>query len=373
MTTTALDPAEPAQAAAGTETTGTETIAPPAERAHTVTRSTRASRVAVRLGIVAALALLSVPLWAPSSLMRWGVEVMCFLVLAQMWNLMAGYGGLVSVGQQAFVGIGGYALFVFAQHLGVHPFLAIPLGGVAAALAAALTSRMVFRLRGGYFAVGTWVLSEVFRIGFSNVSLLGGGSGQSLTVMARIDRSFRESATWWIACALLIGASLAINLLLRSRFGLGLTAVRDSEAAAESQGVDVAALKRRVYVLSSFGAGLVGALYYVNVLRISPGSAFDVGWVVAAIFIVVIGGIGTLEGPIVGAAVFFGLRWLLADYGTWYWLVMGAVAVAVMVLSPKGLWGFAQRRFGWQLLPLQRRLTVGAAASSPSSPSSTPR
>lgn len=331
---------------------------PRAPRQHAVTRSTRASRVAVWLGVMAALALVSVPWWGSASLMRTGVEVMCFLVLAQMWNLMAGYGGLVSVGQQAFVGIGGYALFVFAQHLGVHPFLAVPLGGVAAALAALLSARMVFRLRGGYFAVGTWVLSEVFRIGFSNVSLLGGGSGQSLTVMVRIDRGLRESATYWIACALLIGASLGINLLLRSRFGLGLTAVRDSETAAESQGVDVVSLKRRVYVLSSFGTGLVGALYYMNVLRIAPGSAFDLSWVVAAIFIVVIGGIGTLEGPIVGAAVFFGLRWLLADYGSWYWLVMGAVAVAVMVVFPKGLWGWVQRRTGLYLLPLQRRLTV---------------
>ena len=328
--------------------------------AYEVTRSTRASRVAVWAGVFAGIVVVSVPFWGQASFMRWAVEVMCFLVLAQMWNLMAGYGGLISVGQQAFVGVGGYSLFVFAQHLGVHPFLAIPLGGVVAAAVAALTSRMVFRLHGGYFAVGTWVLSEVFRIAFSNVSLLGGGSGQSLTVMARVDRGLRESATYWIACALLIGASLAINLLLRSRFGLGLTAVRDSEAAAESQGVDVSALKFRVYVLSSFGTGLVGALYYMNVLRISPSSSFDLGWVVAAIFIVVIGGIGTLEGPIVGAAVFFGLRWLLADYGSWYWLVLGAVAVAVMVFFPKGLWGFVQQRTGLQLLPLQRRLITGS-------------
>jgi branched-chain amino acid transport system permease protein len=340
----------------------THTIAPP-KLAYSVTRSTRASRVALWLGAVGALVVLSLPFWGQSSLMRWAVEVMCFLVLAQMWNLMAGYGGLISVGQQAFVGIGGYSLFVFAQHLGIHPFLAIPLGGVVAGAAAALTSRIVFRLRGGYFAVGTWVLSEVFRIGVSNVSMLGGGSGQSLTVMGRIDRDLREMATYWIACALLIGVSLGVNMLLRSRFGLGLTAVRDSEAAAESQGVDVAELKFRVYVLSSIGTGLVGALYYMNVLRISPNSAFDLSWVVAAIFIVVIGGIGTLEGPIVGATVFFGLRWLLADYGSWYWMVLGVVAVAVMVFFPKGLWGFVQQRFGLQLLPLQRRLVLDAQRS----------
>jgi branched-chain amino acid transport system permease protein len=262
----------------------------------------------------------------------------------------------VSVGQQAFVGLGGYGLFVFAQHMDLNPFWSVPLGGVVAAVAAALTAKVVFRLRAGYFAVGTWVVSEVIRIVMSNVSLLGGGSGQSLTIMARIPREVRESTTYWIACALLIGASLGINLLLRSRFGLALTAVRDSETAAESQGIDVAGLKFKVYVLSAFGTGLVGALYYLNSLRISPTSAFDLNWVVAAIFIVVIGGIGTLEGPIVGAVVFFGLRWLLADFGSWYWIVMGAVAVAVMIVAPKGLWGLIQQRTGIELLPLRRRL-----------------
>jgi branched-chain amino acid transport system permease protein len=327
---------------------------------YVVERSTALSRTAVWGGVAGAFVLVSVPFWADSSLMRWGVEVMCFLVLAQMWNLLAGYGGLISIGQQAFVGVGGYGLFIFAQHLGVHPFWAVPLGGVMAALFAALTARLMFRLRAGYFAVGTWVLSEVVRIAMSNVSMTGGGSGQSLTVMARMPKEFRESGTFWIACAILIAASVAINLLLRSRFGLALTAVRDSETAAESQGVDVAGLKFRVYVMSAFGTGLVGALYYLNTLRIAPTSAFDLSWVVAAVFIVVIGGIGTIEGPMVGVALFFGLRWLLADYGSWYWLAMGALAVLVMVFAPKGIWGLFQKKTGVELLPMRRRLLAKA-------------
>lgn len=325
-----------------------------------VERSTALSRMAVGAGVLGAFALLSVPFWAEASLMRWGVEVMCFLVLAQMWNLLAGYGGLISVGQQAFVGLGGYGLFLFAQHLGIHPFLAVPLGGVLAALVAALTAKLMFRLRAGYFAVGTWVLSEVIRIAISNVSLVGGGSGQSLTVMARMPREIRESGTFWMACALLIAASISINLLLRSRFGLALTAVRDSETAAESQGVDVAGLKFRVYVMSALGTGLVGALYYLNTLRIAPASAFDLNWVVAAIFIVVIGGIGSIEGPLVGTALFFGLRWLLADYGSWYWMAMGAIAVLVMVFAPQGIWGLIHKKTGMELLPMRRRLRARA-------------
>ena len=323
-----------------------------------VERSTALSRAVVCGGVFSALVLVSVPLWGEASLMRWAVEVMCFLVLAQMWNLLAGYGGLISVGQQAFVGMGGYGLFIFAQHLGVHPFWAVPLGGVLAAVVAAMTAKLMFRLKAGYFAVGTWVLSEVIRIAVSNLSMTGGGSGQSLTVMARMPRQFRESGTYWIACAVLIAASVSIIVLLRSRFGLALTAVRDSETAAESQGVNVAGLKFQVYVMSAFGTGLVGALYYLNTLRIAPTSAFDLNWVVAAIFIVVIGGIGTIEGPMIGVALFFGLRWLLADYGSWYWMTMGAIAVAVMVFAPRGLWGLIQQKTGLELLPMRRRLVA---------------
>ena len=325
---------------------------------YVVFRSTRLSVAGVLLGVIGALAVLSVPLWGGPALMRWAVEVICYLLLAQMWNLMAGYGGMMSVGIQAFVGIGGYSVFIFAQHMGLHPFLAIPLGGLVAAVAAVITSPLVSRMRGGYFAIGAWVLAEVFRICFSNVSLLGGGSGQSLTVMTHIDRSTREIGVYLIAAVVLVAASIAINLLLRSRFGLGLTALRDSEDAAESQGVNVKALKLQVYGLASFGAGLVGAIYFTSILRISPNAAFDPNWAVAAVFIVVIGGIGTLEGPIMGTAIFFGLRWALADYGTWYWLVMGVVAVAVVVFAPSGVWGYVRDRWDLQLLPLQRRLIL---------------
>jgi len=332
---------------------------------YVVSRNTALSNAAVWAGVVAAIIVVAVP-WLPYvgtfGFMRWAVEVMCYLVLAQMWNLMAGYGGLMSVGMQAFVGVGGYSVIIFAQHLGVHPFLAIPIAGAMAALAAAITAPLVFRMRGGYFAIGTWVLAEVFRIAFSNVSLLGGGSGQSLTVMSRIDRNTREVAIYLIAATTLIVASAVINLLLRSRFGLGLTALRDSEAAAESQGVDVRMLKFQVYTLASFGAGLVGAIYYTSILRLSPSAAFDPNWVVASIFIVVIGGIGTVEGPIVGTVIFFSLRWALADYGTWYWLVMGTVAVITIMFAPAGVWGFARARWDLQLLPLQRRLTLKSAA-----------
>ena len=208
-----------------------------------------------------------------SEVMRLAVEFVCLFVLAQMWNLLAGYGGLVSIGQQAYIGIGGYTLFVLANGLHVNPFLCVLLGGIAAALFAILNSRVLFGLSGGYFAVATWVVAEVYRLLVANVSALGGGSGESLTALIGIPKSTREAITFGIAVALLLATTGGVYVLLRSRLGLALTAIRDSAIAAESQGVDVARTKLIVYLLAAFGAGCAGALYFLNALRISPDAA----------------------------------------------------------------------------------------------------
>src|SRR5262249_52745754 len=151
--------------------------------------------------------------------------------------------GLVSVGQQAYVGLGGYALVSLADFAGLNPFVCVPLGGLLAALAALPVSRIAFRLQGGYFAIGTWVIAEVFRLAVANTAALGGGSGQSLISMRAYPKSLREAVTYWIALGLLVATMAAIYFVLRSRVGLALTAMRDSEVAAESQGIDVAAIK----------------------------------------------------------------------------------------------------------------------------------
>jgi len=153
----------------------------------------------------------------------------------------------------------------------------------------------------------------------------------------------------------------AVVLLLRSRWGLALTAIRDNELAARANGVDVRSTKLAVYVLTAFGTAMIGALIFLQKLRISPDTAFSVNdWTAFVIFITVIGGIGRIEGPIVGTVVFFLLRQTLADLGSLYLLMLGAVAIAVMLVAPKGLWGLLAERFGWQLLPLQRRLRFAA-------------
>jgi len=177
------------------------------------------------------------------------------------------------------------------------------------------------------------------------------------------SRQMREFLIYWLALALAVIVLAAIVLLLRSRYGLALTAIRDNELAARSNGIDVTRTKLVVYVLTAFGTAMVGALIFLQKLRISPDTAFSVNdWTAFVIFITVIGGIGRVEGPIIGTIVFFLLRQTLADLGSLYLLMLGAVAIAVMLLAPKGIWGFLAGRFGWQLLPLERRLRFAADA-----------
>lgn len=324
--------------------------------AFAVERWTRASRVGAIAGIAAMLALATLPRWGSASLMRMLVEFISLLVLAQMWNLLAGYAGLVSIGQQAYIGLGGYALIVLADDLGVNPFVAVFLAGLVAAAFAVPTAALVFRFRGGYFAVGTWAVAEVYRLAIANSAPLGRGSGRTLAAVFPLARDTREVLTYWLALVIGVGAILHSYLHLRSRFGLALTAIRDSEPASESLGIDVFRTKLAVYVLASFGAGLTGALIYLNLLRISPDAAFTVNWTAFMIFIVVIGGIGTIEGPIVGTLVFFLLREFLADYGSWYLILLGLVAVAVVLRYPRGLWGLIADRWDVRFFPVQRRV-----------------
>jgi branched-chain amino acid transport system permease protein len=325
-----------------------------------VRRGTRASRAALGIGLALVVGAAALPLWAPagqsSSWMREFVEIACYFIFAMMWNLLAGYGGMVSIGQQAFFGFGGYAMLVLGNFAGVDPFVAVPLGALGAALVAVPVSFIAFRLAGGYFAIGTWVIADVFRLGFANISAVGGGSGTSLTALRGVDRATREHATFWMALACVVAAIALVYLFLRSKRGLALLAIRDNEVAAESQGIDVRGMKLAVYVVAAFGCGLAGALYFLGNLRISPDAAFSVNWTAFAIFMVVIGGIGRIEGPIVGALIFWALNRTFSDYGTWYLLGLGLLAIVVTIFFKQGLWGWLQQRYGWSLFPTQRRL-----------------
>ena len=328
-----------------------------------VTFATPGSRVAQGVVATAVVVLAAAPYWGGRDDLRLLAEIYAYVALASLWNLLAGYAGLVSIGQQAYVGFGAYTLFGLAILGGVSPLWAIPISGLLAAIVSLPVATLIFRLRGHYFAIGTWIVAEVFRLLASQLSVLGGGSGLSLpagivTGIAQ-TRQAREFLIYWIALGLAAGVVGLIVWLLRSRHGLALKAIRDNELAAQSNGIDILRVKFAVYVVTAFGTAMVGALIFLQKIRISPDAAFSVNdWTAFVIFITVIGGIGRIEGPIVGTIVFFLLRQTMADLGTLYLGVLGVVAIGVMIFAPKGLWGLVVDRFGFEVFPLERRVVM---------------
>jgi branched-chain amino acid transport system permease protein len=332
--------------------------------------ASRASRIGMALAAAGLVALAAAPFWGGRDDLALLSEMYAYVALASLWNLLAGYAGLVSVGQQAYVGLGAYVLFALAILAGISPLWAILMAGAAAAAIAIPVAGLVFRLRGHYFAIGTWIVAEVFRLTASQISALGGGSGTSLPAAVIValapSRQLRDFIEYWIALLLVVVVLAFIVLLLRSRYGLALKAIRDSELAATCNGIDVTRTKVVVYIATAFGTGMIGALIFLQKLRISPDAAFSVNdWTAFVIFITVIGGIGRIEGPIVGTIVFFFLRQTFADLGTLYLMMLGLVAILVMLAAPKGIWGLVVARFGFSVFPLERRVVFDEARAAP--------
>ncbi len=323
-----------------------------------ITRATQASRVAGILAIFLIAALIAAPWWGTTATLRLLGEMMIYLALASLWNLLAGYTGLVSVGQQAYVGIGVYIMVAAAIYLGIHPYFAIPLAGLAAVLISLPVGKLVFRLQGAYFAIGTWVVAEVFRLTAAQLGSigLGGGSGISIPtpVMQALasNKFWRETSIYWLTLILGVGALFLVYSLLRSRIGLALTAIRDSEVASASLGIKIERIKYAVYVAVAGMTAMVGSVIALQKIRVSPDAAFSVNdWTAFVIFIVVIGGIGTIEGPVVGTIVYFLLREFLADLGSLYLMILGAIAIIIMLVAPKGIWGYISGRWNISLFP----------------------
>lgn len=303
--------------------------------------------IALALVLAAALA----PRVADSGNLRLIAEVLLAICMVQMWNLLAGYSGLLSLGHQIFIGVGAYTLFEATQRLGIAPYWLLPLSGLAGALAAALLAPALFRLREAYFSIGLWVFAEIAYLVVSKTTALGSTAGRPLDISTLGDVEAFQAISFWIACLIGGGALLGVYALMRSRLGLAMMTVRDNELAARSIGVDVWWVRFPAFVASGFGCGLAGAAYFMGAMFVAPDSAFDINWAVMMMFATLIGGIGTLEGPVLGVLVWFALREVLTTWlglsGGWYLIAMGAVAVLVSLTAPRGLWGVAQRRFGW--------------------------
>jgi branched-chain amino acid transport system permease protein len=314
------------------------------------------SSVARIAAIVAAIAvIMTLPFWGSSYAVMIVTLMGIYITLGQMWNLLAGYSNLVSLGQQMYIGVGAFTLAVVSNNFGVPLVLGLILGGVVSVIIAVGLSYLLLRMRGMYFAIATWMFSEAMVLVFVNFQYLG--KGQGLFVVAA--RALNDIDKYYFSVVLLIVVTFIVVMLLRSKVGLGLFAIRDNDTAAQTLGAPFFRLKLMCMIASSFITGVAGGIYYIVIVWIQPYAAFSINWTVAAVFIVVIGGIGTIAGPIVGGVIYVFLSQYLStlsNIGSLNMVILGVIAVAVIIAAPKGIVGTLQGRFGFEIISVRRWL-----------------
>ena len=333
----------------------TATAVTSTEQLVTVSRWSRTASGFTGVAVVAVVVLAAVPYFAGGPAEQPLITLLTFVAMASLWNLLAGFSGLTSFGQQAYLGLGAYALYLVAAR-GVNPFAAIIAAALIAALISLPVSALVLRLSGGYFAVATLVIAAVFQIAATLSPSVGGTTGVTVPGLAGYDPVLREALIYWATLAVAVISVVGVFLLVRRTFGLDARAVGSDPVAAASAGVRVGRIRRLAYLVAAGGAGAVGALIALQTLYIEPTTVFSIQYSVDMLFMVLIGGMGTIEGPVLGALVLFGLQEALSSYGAWYLVIVGGLAVAATLIASRGLWGFAADRFGWSLLPVGYRV-----------------
>ena len=327
-------------------------------RAPRVRRWTPLSQASVGLAVVLA----AVGIFVPGNLSANGTQqltnLLVLILLAAMWNALAGFGGLISIGQQAFIGLGAYGTVWFVQH-GQSPFMGMLLATLLCGAVSLPMSALVLRLRPVQFAIGMWVIAEVMGILVSFDSGLGAGTGTSLIEFDYYLPATRQEYTYWWALGAAVVALVVLFVLLRSSIGASMQAIRDDDGAAESLGVRVMLGKRILFVIAALGCGAGGALLLATTLFIEPSSIFGVQWTAEMIFMVLVGGLGTFEGPILGAIVLWLVQIEWVGNGTIYMGAIGLTSIVFALYLPRGIWGTVVDRFGVRLLPVGYQLVTG--------------
>ena len=306
----------------------------------------------IRLAVIGFLLafLVTMPAWTSRYVGNVGLLICIYATLASMWNLLAGYSGMVSLGQQMFIGVGGYTLAVSSMYFGVPVFLGVLFGGFMSVLLAWIVSMPIFRMKGVYFAIGTWVIAETMGILFSNWGYVKYGMGMFIQPAYKLSMSL----VYYAAVILCVGTVALVFFLLRSSLGLALTAIRDDDKASDAVGVNIFGRKFICFLISAFITGLSAGVLYLNAIFIQPFEAFGIGWTVKLLFIVIIGGIGTLEGPMIGSIIYVLLQQYLSEYVGYNLIILGIVTIAVIFFAPKGIVGTLQEKFGLNLFPVRR-------------------
>ena len=310
----------------------------------------------IRLGVIAAavVLLITLPAWGGTYAVYMVTLMGIYITLGHMWNLLAGYSGLVSLGLQMYIGVGAFTLAAFSNYLGVPLIIALLLGGVVSTLIALGLSYLLLRMKGMYFAIATWMFAQAMVLVIIIFPLFG--KGQGLFVLA--GRGLSEGEKYYFSIVMMLAVIAVVVLLLRSKLGLGLFAIRDDDVSAQTAGVPLFRSKLVVMLITGFVTGICGGVYYIIFAWIQPYSAFSIlSWTVPAVFIVVIGGIGTITGPIVGGVIYVVLSQILSsisNIGSLNMVILGVIAVAVILAAPKGIVGSLQDGFGFEIISARR-------------------
>jgi len=304
--------------------------------------------------VIAAVCAIALPLMVTSDFwIGFCITVLLSTLMGAAWNVLGGYGGQVSFGHAAYFGTGAYTAALLGMKLGVNAWLAFAAAGAAGGLVGLLTGYLSFRygLRGSYFALVTLAFAEVLRILAGAVDWSGGGVGLYLPLhVGAASLQFASKAGYYyVALALGAGAILVGWMIQRSRLGAWLVAIRDNEDAARALGVDTFACKLKAITISAALTGLGGAFYADYYLYIDPGIAFGPSVSVEILLAPIIGGLGTVWGPFVGAVALQGAgelgRRLLGDAPGLSLVFYGVLLVVMVKFRPDGLVGLFDRFF----------------------------
>ena len=305
--------------------------------------------------LVAVAVLLALPAVLNAYALTIFILILFYGFLAQAWNILGGYAGQLSAGHAAFVGVGGYTSAMLAAHWAITPWLGMFVGAGLAAILGAIIGYLGFRfgLRGFYFVLLTVAFAEVCRILVSNIDALGGALGLYITFTGD-PRQFQfqdQRIYYYVALALMLLATGVAALIERRRFGIYLTAIREDEGACEALGVDTFKYKLLAMVVSSFLTGLGGAFYAFYLFSLQPNTVFGIPLSVEIIIRPIIGGAGTLLGPILGSFILTPLAELSRQYfgqsglhGA-HLIVYGLLLVSVVLFLPQGAYPYLRRLF----------------------------
>lgn len=301
--------------------------------------------------IVILAALITLPMWADSGTMPVATLILLYMAFGQMWNLLAGYTGLTSLGQHGFIGLGGYALAAVSENFGLPLWVGFVVAGAISFLFALIISVPIFKVKGVYFTIGTWIVAICLFLFFSLWPFTNMGIGIPIRATFRLEMS----TIYYVALAMAVLCVATVFLLLRTRFGLALMAMRDDDNAAEVRGVHLYKTKLKIFLISSTITGITGAALFMNLGFILPESGFNINWTVAMVFIVIIGGIGTIEGPIIGAVIYVLLSQWLFDFPGFSMLILGVIAIVVIMIAPKGIMGLVNKYVGRSFFSVRRK------------------